>query len=109
MLPRILGLQLDTFWINHAQIDPQAYATLPVNSVHLNERNEDGHCCVLGTHEDKCVKYIRPLKNHREHTNWILENDPKDEYAYPNDDTKMLETMRQCFNSWPSFWLDAFA
>jgi len=102
-VPPNLGLQLDTFWLNHAHTEPQAYAALPVHSVHLNERDEEGHSCMLGTEKEKCAKYILPLKRRRKPINWILENDPVDKYEYPND-AKMIDIMHQCINGWPSFW-----
>lgn len=98
-----LGLQLDTYWLNYGQTDPGNYASLPVHSVHLNERDEEGCCCVLGTNEDKCAKYIRSLIRREESIDWILENDPSDEQAL-SDDKRMTDTFKKCFIEWPKFW-----
>jgi sugar phosphate isomerase/epimerase len=98
-----LALQLDTYWLNYGQTDPDAYASLPVDSVHLNERDEHGCCCVLGTHEEKCEKYVRPLIHREKPIDWILENDPSDEKAL-SEDKRMTDTLKKCFAQWPEFW-----
>ncbi len=98
-----LGLQLDTYWLYYGQTDPNAYASLPVHSVHLNERDELGRCCVLGTYKEKCAKYIRPLIHRDEPIDWILENDPSDEHALSHN-KHMTDTFKKCFKEWPKFW-----
>lgn len=102
-VPNNLGLQLDTFWLNHGQTNPDAYARLRVHSVHLNERDEEGRCCLLGTDEEKCAKYIRPLMKRKQPIDWILENDSSDEKAQ-NNDKQMTDTIEKCIRQWPVFW-----
>lgn len=101
--PDNLGLQLDTYWLSVSGIAPSTYANLPVHSVHLNERDEQGRNCLLGTNKNKCVKYIRPLIKRESPINWIIENDSADGEAKSND-VKMMNTLHQCIVSWPKFW-----
>lgn len=102
-VPDNLGLQLDTYWLNYGQTEPDTYASLPIHSLHLNERDVNGRCCVLGTYEEKCAKYIQPLIKQGHPIDWILENDPTDEEAR-RDDKYMTDTFKKCFAEWPEFW-----
>jgi len=102
-IPSNCGLQLDTFWWNYAQAEPDVCRLLPVHSVHLNERDDNGHCCPLGTHDDRCVKFVRPLIRRQEPIDWILENDPSDEAAMHND-SLLPTTVKQCVSLWPQLW-----
>lgn len=102
-LPENLGLQLDTFWLNYANVNPEIYSDLPVHSVHLNERDNDGHCCELGTNEEKCIFYVEPLAKRKVSIDWILENDPADNELKTND-SLMIKTMEKCVKEWPDFW-----
>jgi sugar phosphate isomerase/epimerase len=101
--PSNLGLQLDTYWLNAGNVSPSNYSELPVHSAHLNERDAQGRNCVLGTDKNKCIKYIKPLVEREPSINWILENDSSDNMS-KNNDGDMIETIRQCFVSWPKFW-----
>ncbi len=106
-LPPNLGLQLDTFWLNEAQVNVRTLSSLPVHSVHLNERDTFGQCCVLGTYPEKCRDYVRAIIKDHASVNWILENDPCDEIAL-TDNPPHLRTICECVEKWPAFWASLF-
>ena len=102
-MPKNLGLQLDTYWLRMANVEPSSYSKYVVHSVHLNERDQDGHSCVLGTDQSVCADYIRPLLERETPINWILENDS----AIVKDargDKLEIATLRQCVYTWNEFW-----
>ena len=102
-VPGNFGLELDTFWLNFAGVGPDAYEGLPIHSVHLNERDAEGRCCLLGMDEAKCLKYIRPLATREPRINWILENNPDEKYAF-EEITGMIQLMGECIEAWPKLW-----
>jgi sugar phosphate isomerase/epimerase len=101
--PPNLGLQLDTYWLGFSDTSTDTYKSLPVHSIHLNERDREGKCCVLGTQEPSCFKYLRPLLGRNLPIKYILENDPTDEQAKA-DDQLITNVFEKCFKDWPTIW-----
>jgi hypothetical protein len=101
--PDNLGLQLDTYWLRIAKAAPSLYSGHLVHSVHLNERDAEGRCRVLGSNPDVCVKYVRPLVERQSPIKWILENDAASAQLQ-NGDSWMIDTLRQCVARWDAFW-----
>jgi sugar phosphate isomerase/epimerase len=98
-----LGIQLDTFWLYRSGRSIEALLQLPIHSVHLNERDNEGHCCLLGTNREKCFNYAKALAASDQRIDWILEFDTS-EQARGASDAKQFQKIEECTLNWPAFW-----
>ena len=101
--PDNLGLQLDTYWLQAAGVGPSTYSNHSVHSVHLNEREDGGQNCVLGTDPERCANFVRPLIDREPPIRWILENDSSADNI-EDQENQMLNIIKTCLTSWPQFW-----
>lgn len=102
-VPENFGLQMDTYWLRMAKVEPSTFSDYNIHSVHLNERNPEGNNCILGTDAGICENYIRPLLENHAEINWILENDSATDCVREND-KDMIDTIRKCVETWPDYY-----
>jgi len=101
-----LGLQIDTFWLSRSAININYIIDLPIHSVHLNVRNDNGDCCSLDENPERCYDYVKAIAkkylNNVNEITWILECDSDNNTQY--SDNNQLVKIKEISNNWTSFW-----
>lgn len=101
-----LGLQLDTFWLFKSALNINSIINLPIHSVHLNVRDDNGNCCSLNENPERCYDYVKAItKKYLDNVNeitWILECDSS--INTQDSDNKQLAKIKEIALNWTNFW-----
>jgi hypothetical protein len=86
-------------------VDIDSIVGLPIHSVHLGVRDDNGKCCALNQYPERCLEYAKAIISKRGakrgDITWILENDSREDLEEVRHTESVITS---CYADWPSFW-----